>query len=524
MAARYHGCRASTVKRRGRDRRTTVGRSGRPCGRPATMAAMLPDGRRLGAHLPSATAWSRPSTGPHEIGATALQIFSDNPTAWQRRPRHRRTSRPSGSAWPSSTSARSRSTPPTWSTWPARSPTSTSARSSVLAARPGERARVRGARSSTSTPGRTAGAGPAEPGVGRLADGGRPRSSRERRRRRRTPPMLVLENSAGGGDVVGSTVEELADIADAHRGARACRPDASGSASTPPMPGAPATGSPIRTRSTPSSIDFDAPDRARPAGDDPPERLAGPSSARGLDRHEHVGAGRIGPAGCGALLRHPRLGGATYYLETPGHGRGLRRHQHGPGARPRRRTAARAAAARGVRARRGSDAVRDAPTRRGERPTRPASPCGDAASAATPAVDRSRPDRRDAATPLRRPRARARARRPRRHPGPRGGPPLRRPADARHVGRRPGPRHARPARARPATASSRCSGPPTSIGDFHHGVLYYYLLAPAALLSRRRSGRGDGDDRPRAGSRRSRSRGGWRGRSAARSRAFVAAC
>ena len=26
-------------------------------------------------------------------------------------------------------------------------------------------------------------------------------------------------------------------------------------------------------------------------------------------------------------------------------------------------------------------------------------------------------------------------------------------------------------------------GPPTSIGDFHHGVLYYYVLAPAAWLS-----------------------------------------
>ena len=25
-------------------------------------------------------------------------------------------------------------------------------------------------------------------------------------------------------------------------------------------------------------------------------------------------------------------------------------------------------------------------------------------------------------------------------------------------------------------------GPPTSIGDFHHGALYYYLLAPAAWL------------------------------------------
>jgi 4-amino-4-deoxy-L-arabinose transferase-like glycosyltransferase len=26
-------------------------------------------------------------------------------------------------------------------------------------------------------------------------------------------------------------------------------------------------------------------------------------------------------------------------------------------------------------------------------------------------------------------------------------------------------------------------GPPTSIGDFHHGALYYYLLAPAATLA-----------------------------------------
>ena len=36
------------------------------------------------------------------------------------------------------------------------------------------------------------------------------------------------------------------------------------------------------------------------------------------DRHEHVGAGQIGPAGLARLLTHPRLGGATYYLETPG--------------------------------------------------------------------------------------------------------------------------------------------------------------------------------------------------------------
>ena len=38
------------------------------------------------------------------------------------------------------------------------------------------------------------------------------------------------------------------------------------------------------------------------------------------DRHEHVGAGRIGPEGLSALLRDPRLaaGGTAFILETPG--------------------------------------------------------------------------------------------------------------------------------------------------------------------------------------------------------------
>ena len=36
------------------------------------------------------------------------------------------------------------------------------------------------------------------------------------------------------------------------------------------------------------------------------------------DRHEHVGAGRIGEAGMAHLLRHPLLANAAYYLETPG--------------------------------------------------------------------------------------------------------------------------------------------------------------------------------------------------------------
>ena len=36
------------------------------------------------------------------------------------------------------------------------------------------------------------------------------------------------------------------------------------------------------------------------------------------DRHEHVGAGRIGPLGLGALLRDPRLARTTFIMETPG--------------------------------------------------------------------------------------------------------------------------------------------------------------------------------------------------------------
>jgi deoxyribonuclease-4 len=37
-----------------------------------------------------------------------------------------------------------------------------------------------------------------------------------------------------------------------------------------------------------------------------------------LDRHEHLGAGRIGATGLAHVLTHPALAHVTYYLETPG--------------------------------------------------------------------------------------------------------------------------------------------------------------------------------------------------------------
>src|SRR6266540_3322073 len=49
------------------------------------MPRSLPDGRRLGAHLPVAGGMVAAVERAHAVGATTLQVFADNPTAWRRR-------------------------------------------------------------------------------------------------------------------------------------------------------------------------------------------------------------------------------------------------------------------------------------------------------------------------------------------------------------------------------------------------------------------------------------------------------
>ena len=49
------------------------------------MAAVSTDGRRIGAHLPLGAGMVKAVERAHEIGASALQVFADNPTAWRRR-------------------------------------------------------------------------------------------------------------------------------------------------------------------------------------------------------------------------------------------------------------------------------------------------------------------------------------------------------------------------------------------------------------------------------------------------------
>src|SRR5215212_8737325 len=46
---------------------------------------MLPESRRIGAHLPPGNGMVKAANRAAEIGADVIQIFSDNPTAWRRR-------------------------------------------------------------------------------------------------------------------------------------------------------------------------------------------------------------------------------------------------------------------------------------------------------------------------------------------------------------------------------------------------------------------------------------------------------
>lgn len=124
---------------------------------------------------------------------------------------------------------------------------------------------------------------------------------------------LVLENSAGGGDSVGATIEELAEllIATGDIGQRLafCLDTAHLWGAGYDM--ATAEGALAVLDRFSELIGL--------------ERLAlihlnDSKSARAsrTDRHEHLGAGQLGPAGLAAVLRDPRLRGTTFIMETPG--------------------------------------------------------------------------------------------------------------------------------------------------------------------------------------------------------------
>jgi deoxyribonuclease-4 len=128
--------------------------------------------------------------------------------------------------------------------------------------------------------------------------------------------ILSLENSAGGGFGLGATVPELAAVLAAIDARDLPRDRIALTLDTAHLWGA------GHDLSTPAGLDELLRDFDLQIGLD---RLAmihlnDSRSELGsfMDRHQHIGAGNIGPAGMAALLCDPRLLDVPVYLETPG--------------------------------------------------------------------------------------------------------------------------------------------------------------------------------------------------------------
>jgi deoxyribonuclease-4 len=276
------------------------------------MARMPPDGLRLGPHMPLGNGMVKAVERAHAIGATAIQIFGDNPTAWRRR------------AEPPAEQAAFRERLAAYGIGPVAIHAaylvnlagidedfferSVGVLRRELQAAPGLGAAFVNVHTGSH---RDAGV---EAGILRLADG-------VARTLAEAPSgngaaTLVLENSAGGGFGVGVTIEELAAIADAvaARGVDTSRVGfcldiahlwSAGYCLSEPDE----TDALLERFDTLLGLR-----RLRMM------HLNDSKSQLGsrLDRHEHVGAGAIGERGMAHLLRHPRLAHAAWYLETPG--------------------------------------------------------------------------------------------------------------------------------------------------------------------------------------------------------------
>lgn len=268
--------------------------------------------RPIGAHLPLGAGMLKAAERAGRIGATALQIFADNPTAWRRR------------AQPPAELTRFRErlaalgvrvlaihgpylvnlATPDELVWERSLATLTS------------ELRVGSEYGATVVNvhiGSHRGAGEAS---GRQRIGEAVRRALEAVPDGPGAPRLALENSAGGGDGMGVTVEDLAGMLEAAARAGADTRRLCFCLDTAHLWGA---GWDV---ADPDAIDgllvrFDellGADRLALV------HLNDSKVGRGshLDRHQHVGAGGIGPRGLRHLVRHPRLANVPIVIETPG--------------------------------------------------------------------------------------------------------------------------------------------------------------------------------------------------------------
>ena len=247
-----------------------------------------------------------------EIGASALQVFSDNPTSWRRRPTLPREL-PAFRERLADHGIAPLSIHAPYLVNLAGPDAETHRRSVECLVNELRVAQAYGARFLNVHVGSHRGEGP-EAGIDQVADGVR---TAFRLLHNDAPDvLLILENGSGGGFALGWSLEELKAIDDAVLAAGIDRSRYGFCLDTAHLWGA---GYAIDTTGgvdTPIEA-FDALvglDRLHMV------HLNDSRSELGsrADRHEHVGAGRIGGEGLARMATHPALGHVTYFLETPG--------------------------------------------------------------------------------------------------------------------------------------------------------------------------------------------------------------
>ena len=241
-----------------------------------------------------------------QIGARALQIFSDNPTAWRRRPEPPLAA-PEFIDYASREGLRTVAIHASYliNLAGTAEPFASQSRAGLIVEM--QRAPSYGATLVNTHIGSHKGVG-ADTGLRRIVDNVRAVLAE-------SPPgvRLVLENSSGGGDLLGSRIEELASILS---GVGDAADQLAFCLDTAHLWGA---GYDISTAEGAAAVvdRFDelvGLDRLALVHLNDSRSLLGSRA----DRHEHVGAGQIGPLGLRALLRDPRLAATTFIMETPG--------------------------------------------------------------------------------------------------------------------------------------------------------------------------------------------------------------